>query len=64
MNDDAYRNIALMLSNWALDFNRSATDAINYMDKILVLDALTRDIMIRDIKTNINKVRYNSDDRI
>ena len=28
MNDDAYRNIALMLANWALDFNRSATDAI------------------------------------
>jgi len=64
MNDDAYRNIALMLSNWALDFNRSATDAINYMDKILVLDELTRDIMITDIKTNINKVRHNSDDRI
>ena len=63
MNDDAYRNIALMLSNWALDFNRSATDAINYMDKILVLDELTRDIMIHDIKNNINKVRYNSDDR-
>ena len=60
MNDDAYRNIALMLSNWALDFNRSATDAINYMDKILVLDELTRDIMITDIKTNINKVRYNN----
>ena len=64
MNDDAYRNIALMLSNWALDFNKSATDAINYMDKILVLDELTRDIMITDIKTNINKVRHNSDDRI
>ena len=64
MNDDAYRNIALMLSNWALDFNKSATDAINYMDKILVLDELTRDIMISDIKNNINKVRYNSDDRI
>ena len=64
MNDDAYRNIALMLSNWALDFNRSASDAINYMDKILVLDELTRDIMISDIKNNINKVRYNSDDRI
>ena len=63
MNDDAYRNIALMLSNWALDFNRSASDAINYMDKILVLDELTRDIMIHDIKNNINKVRYNSDDR-
>ena len=63
MNDDAYRNIALMLSNLALDFNRSATDAINYMDKILVLDELTRDIMIHDIKNNINKVRYNSDDR-
>jgi len=63
MNDDAYRNIALMLSNWALDFNKSATDAINYMDKILVLDELTRDIMIHDIKNNINKVRYNSDDR-
>ena len=63
MNDDAYRNIALMLSNWALDFNRSASDAINYMDKILVLDELTRDIMIHDIKNNINKVRYNSDNR-
>ena len=63
MNDDAYRNIALMLSNWALDFNKSATDAINYMDKILVLYELTRDIMIHDIKNNINKVRYNSDNR-
>ena len=64
MDDDACKNISLMLANWALDFKRSATDAINYMDKILVLDALTRDIMIHDIKTNINKVRYNSDDRI
>ena len=64
MNDNAYKDMALMLSNWALDFNRSATDAINYMDKILVLDELTRDIMITDIKTNINKVRHNSDDRI
>ena len=62
MNDTAYKDIALMLANWALDFNRSATDAINYMDKILVLDALTRDIMIRDIKTNINKVRYNNNE--
>lgn len=64
MNDNAYKDISIMLANWALDFNKSATDAINYMDKILVLDALTRDIMIHDIKTNINKVRYNSDDRI
>ena len=62
MNDNAYKDMALMLSNWALDFNRSATDAINYMDKILVLDELTRDIMIRDIKTNINKVRYNNNE--
>ena len=62
MNDTAYKDIALMLANWALDFNRSATDAINYMDKILVLDELTRDIMIRDIKTNINKVRYNNNE--
>ena len=64
MNDTAYKDIALMLANWALDFNKSALEAINYMDKILVLDELTRDIMIRDIKNNINKVRYNTDDRI
>jgi len=64
MNDTAYKDIALMLANWALDFNRSASEAIDYMDKILVLDTLTRDIMIRDIKNNINKVRYNTDDRI
>ena len=64
MNDTAYKDIALMLANWALDFNKSALEAINYMDKILGLDELTRDIMIRDIKNNINKVRYNTDDRI
>ena len=61
MNDNAYKNIAKMLANWALDFNKTAKDAIEYMDKILVLDALTRDIMINDIKTNINKVRSNND---
>ena len=64
MDDDACKNISLMLANWALDFNRSATDAINYLDKILVLDALTRDRIISDIQSNINKVRHNSDDRI
>ena len=62
MNDNAYKDISLMLANWALDFNKSALQAVEYMDKILVLpDALTRDIMINDIKTNINKVRSNND---
>ena len=61
MNDNAYKDIAIMLANWALDFNKSALQAVEYMDKILVLDALTRDIMINDIKTNINKVRSNND---
>ena len=64
MNDNAYKNISIMLANWALDFNKTAQQAIDYMDKILILDALTRDIMITDIKNNINKVRHNSDDRI
>ena len=64
MNDNAYKNMALMLGDWALTYGKSKQDAYNYMDKILVLDTLTRDIMIRDIKNNINKVRYNTDDRI
>lgn len=64
VNDNAYKDIAIMLANWALDFNKTAQDAISYLDRILILDTLTRDILINDIKTNIDKVRHNSDDRI
>ena len=64
MNDNAYKNIAKMLANYSLDFNKTLQQTIDYMDKILILDTLTRDIMINDIKTNIDKVRSNSDDRI
>ena len=64
MNDNACKNIAKMLANYSLDFNKTLQETINYLDKILVLDALTRDTIITDIQNHINKARHNSDDRI
>lgn len=62
MNDNAYKNISIMLANYSLDFNKTLQQTIDYMDKIIVLpDELTRDIMINDIKTNIDKVRSNNE---
>ena len=61
MNDNAYKDIAKMLANWALDFNKTKQDALDYMDRILVLDELTRAIMVRIISENIDKVRSNNE---
>jgi len=61
MNDNAYKDIAKMLSNWALDFNKTKQDALDYMDRILVLDELTRAIMVQTINENIDKVRSNNE---
>ena len=61
MNDNAYKDIAKMLANWALDFNKTKQDALDYMDRILVRDELTRAIMVRTISENIDKVRSNNE---
>lgn len=61
MNDNAYKDMALVLANWALDFGKSKQDAYNYMDRILVLDELTRAIMVQTINENIDKVRSNNE---
>ena len=61
MNDNTYKDIALMLANWALDFGKSKQDALDYMDGILVLDELTRAIMVSTINENIDKVRSNNE---
>jgi len=61
MNDNTYKDIALMLANWALDFGKSKQDALDYMDRILVLDELTRAIMVSTINENIDKVRSNNE---
>ena len=61
MNDNTYKDIALMLANWALDFGKSKQDALDYMDRILVLDQLTRAIMVSTINENIDKVRSNNE---
>jgi hypothetical protein len=61
MNDNAYENMALMLANWALDFGKSKQDAIDYMDRILVLDELNRAMMVRTVNENIDKVRSNNE---
>lgn len=61
MNDDAYKDIAKMLANWALDFGKSKQDAHNYMDRILILDELTRAMMVRTINESIDKVRSNNE---
>jgi hypothetical protein len=62
MNDNAYENMALMLGDWALTYGKSKQDAYNYMDKILVLDELTRAKMVQSIDENIDKVRSNSNE--
>ena len=46
-----------MLANWALDFNKTTKEALDYMDRVLVLDELTRNAMVNMITNNINKVR-------
>jgi len=56
-NKDAYLRIANMLANWALDFDKTTQDAIDYMDNVLVFDELTRNTMVNIITENINKVR-------
>ena len=55
--EDSYKNIANMLANWALDFNKTTKEALDYMDRVLVLDELTRNAMVNMITNNINKVR-------
>jgi len=61
MNDNAYKDMALMLANWALDFNKTKQDALDYMDRILILDEMTRAIMVSTINENIDKVRSNNE---
>ena len=61
MNDNAYKNMALMLGDWALTYGKSKQDAYNYMDKILVLDELTRAKMVKSIDETIDKVRSNNE---
>jgi hypothetical protein len=61
MNDNAYNDIAKMLANWALDFGKSKQDAIDYMDRILVLDELNRARMVQTINESIEKVRSNNE---
>ena len=61
MNDNAYKNMALMLGDWALTYGKSKQDAYNYMDKILVLDELTRAKMVHSIDETIDKVRSNNE---
>jgi hypothetical protein len=56
-NKDAYLRMANMLANWALDFDKTTQDAIDYMDNVLVFDELTRNTMVNIITENINKVR-------
>ena len=53
----SYKDIANMLANWALDFNKTTKEALDYMDRVLVLDELTRNAMVNMITNNINKVR-------
>ncbi|MAO24582.1 MAG: hypothetical protein CMJ25_27870 [Phycisphaerae bacterium] len=55
--EDSYKDIANMLANWALDFNKTTKEALDYMDRVLVLDELTRNAMVNMITNNINKVR-------
>ena len=55
--EDSYKSIANMLANWALDFNKTNKEALDYMDRVLVLDELTRNAMVNMITNNINKVR-------
>jgi len=55
--EDSYKSIANMLANWALDFNKTTKEALDYMDRVLVLDELTRNAMVNMITNNINKVR-------
>jgi len=62
MNDNAYSDIAKMLADWTLTFGKSKQDAYNYMDRILVLDELTRAIMVQTINENIDKVRSNNNE--
>ena len=61
MNDNAYKNMALMLGDWALTYGKSKQDAYNYMDKILVLYELTRAKMVQSIDETIDKVRSNNE---
>ena len=61
MNDNAYKNMSLMLGDWALTYGKSKQDAYNYMDKILVLDELTRAKMVQSIDETIDKVRSNNE---
>ncbi len=61
VNDNAYKDMALMLANWALDFGKSKQDALDYMDRILVLDELNRARMVQTVNESIDKVRSNNE---
>lgn len=56
-NREAYMRIANMLANWALDFDKTTQDAIDYMDRVIILDELTRSAMVNVITNDIDKVR-------
>jgi hypothetical protein len=61
VNDNAYKDMALMLANWALDFGKTKQDALDYMDRILVLDELNRARMVQTINERIDEVRSNNE---
>tara|TARA_R110000823_G_scaffold231805_1_gene358431 strand:+ start:1920 stop:2108 length:189 start_codon:yes stop_codon:yes gene_type:complete len=58
MNIEDERSIANMLALWSVDFQKTETDAIAYLDRVMALeDETQRERIVWLIKEGINKMR-------
>mgnify|MGYP003626850523 CR=1 FL=1 len=58
MNIEDERSIANMLALWSVDFQKTETDAIAYLDRVLAFtDETQRERIVWLIKEGINKMR-------
>lgn len=58
MNQHDEKSIANMLALWSVDFQKTETDAIAYLDRVLAFtDETQRERIVWLIKEGINKMR-------
>tara|TARA_R110002096_G_scaffold41351_1_gene111846 strand:- start:419 stop:607 length:189 start_codon:yes stop_codon:yes gene_type:complete len=58
MNQHDEKSIANMLALWSVDFQKTETDAIAYLDRVMALeDETQRERIVWLIKEGINKMR-------
>ena len=58
MNIEDEKSIANMLALWSVDFQKTETDAIAYLDRVMALeDETQRERIVWLIKEGINKMR-------